>query len=121
MKLKLSSLMLLGMFFLASCGNQCPVGYNTTDPSCPGYNPYGGAGYGYGQPQTYQPGYGQPGYVQPGYVAPVQPVQPVMPGYGQPGYTQPGYNPYAPQVGGYGGGYGYPCPPGQPYCYPVRY
>jgi len=113
-KFGFATLALLGSLFLASCGNQCPTGYNTTDPSCPGYT-----GYGYGYGQGYQQGYQQPVYGQPGYVAPVQPVQP---GYVAP--VQPGYQPYPgyqPTYGGvYGNPYNYPCAPGSMYCYPVR-
>lgn len=112
-KFSFATLFLLGSLFLASCGNQCPTGYNTTDPSCPGYTGYA---YGYQNQGYVQPGYGQPGYVQPGYVAPTAPV------YGQPGYVAPypGAG-YAPTYGGmYGNPYNYPCAPGSPYCYPVR-
>ncbi len=101
MKVVFASLVLLGSLFLASCGNQCPNGYNSTDPSCPGYVGYGGYGGAYGggayggaypQPQMYQPAYGG------AYYPPQQP-------YGG---------------GAYGNPYSYPCPPGQMYCYPVR-
>lgn len=70
---------------LASCGTQCPSGINTTDPSCPGYTPYG-----YQQPYGYQPQ--QPYGYQP------YPQQPYPGQY--PGYPQ---QPYYPQQ---------PCPPG---------
>ena len=79
---------LIALFISVSCSDRCPGGYNTTDPSCPGYSPY----YGNQNPQ-----YG-PNYQNPNYGPQQQPY------YG-PQYQQQPRQPY------------YGCAPGQPRCY----
>ncbi|MBI4403880.1 MAG: hypothetical protein HY537_06960 [Deltaproteobacteria bacterium] len=89
---------------IVGCGNQCPSGINTTDPSCPGYNPYGYTqGYGQGgyYPQGYYPQGNYPqGYYPQGYP---QGPYPYGPGYQQP-YPYGGSYPYG-TYPGYGGQY----------------
>lgn len=68
---------ILSLFLLAACGQECPVnsfGYNTTNYSCPNYCNPG---------LNYQGNNGQPYYQQP-------PPYYQQPPYYQPG--QPGYN-----------------------------
>ena len=60
MKMWFTGVILVVGLLVASCGNQCPTGYNTTDPSCPGYQPYG-----YQQPFQQQPWQQQPFQQQP--------------------------------------------------------
>jgi len=79
----------VGFILVSACSERCPSGYNTTDPSCPGYNPYGN-NQGYQQPyygpqqQQYNNPYGQQ-YQQPYY----GPQQQYNNPYGQPRYCGP--------------------------------
>jgi hypothetical protein len=74
MRLILSSFVLLAVAgLIASCGRDCPSGYNTTDPSCPGYrtstsyNSGYNSGYGGGYYDPYNQGYDNSGYYQDPY------------------------------------------------------
>lgn len=95
MKMWFAGMMVVVGLLLASCGNQCPTGYNTTDPSCPGYTPYGQQ-----YPQQQYPGqypqqypypqqYGQYPQQYPGQYPPGVYPQP-YPGQ----YPPSGYRPY---------------------------
>lgn len=102
MKQLAAGFFVVAALLLTSCGSQCPVGYNVSDPSCPGFNPYASQ-----QPFQTQPYY-QPGtyplpnqFAQPGVVPPPQypaqynsPYQGIPPYPYQPGMPPGGYPPF---------------------------